>query len=70
MAGFFEFALMRVRGDIDQKLLSELYHEYLNVEDVDGIPYIDKATVIFEIRNNEHIVEGKLDIPLRLPPSE
>lgn len=33
MAGFFEFALMRVRGDIDQKLLSELYHEYLNVEE-------------------------------------
>nr|WP_277995610.1 4Fe-4S dicluster domain-containing protein [Desulfitibacter alkalitolerans] len=33
MAGFFEFALMRIRGDIDQKLLSELYHEYLNVEE-------------------------------------
>ncbi|HSK68103.1 MAG TPA: 4Fe-4S dicluster domain-containing protein, partial [Candidatus Limnocylindria bacterium] len=32
MAGFLEFALMRVRGDIDQKLLSELYHQYLNVE--------------------------------------
>lgn len=33
MAGFFEFALMRVRGDLDQKLLSELYHQYLNVEE-------------------------------------
>jgi Pyruvate/2-oxoacid:ferredoxin oxidoreductase delta subunit len=33
MAGFFEFALMRVRGDIDQVLLSELYHQYLNVEE-------------------------------------
>lgn len=33
MAGFFEFALMRVRGDIDQKLLSELFHQYLNVEE-------------------------------------
>ncbi len=32
MAGFLEFALMRVRDDIDQKLLSELYHQYLNVE--------------------------------------
>ncbi len=32
MAGFLEFALMRVRTDIDQKLLSELYHQYLNVE--------------------------------------
>lgn len=32
MAGFLEFALMRVRTDIDQKLLSELYHQYLSVE--------------------------------------
>ncbi|MBR9986896.1 MAG: 4Fe-4S binding protein [Desulfosarcina sp.] len=35
MAGFFEFSLMRVRGDgdIDQKALSELYFQYLNVEE-------------------------------------
>ena len=33
MADFFEFSLMRVRGDIDQKLLSELYCQYLNVEE-------------------------------------
>ncbi len=33
MAGFFEFSLMRVRGDLDQKLLSELYHQYLTVEE-------------------------------------
>jgi ferredoxin len=33
MAGFFEFSLMRTRGDIDQKVLSELFHEYLNVEE-------------------------------------
>jgi ferredoxin len=33
MAGFFEFSLMRLRGDIDQKLLSELFYQYLNVED-------------------------------------
>jgi len=33
MAGFFEFALMRVRYDIDQKLLSELFYQYLNVEE-------------------------------------
>jgi len=33
MAGFFEFALMRVRTDIDQKALSELFHQYLNVEE-------------------------------------
>ena len=33
MAGFFEFSLMRVRDDIDQKLLSELFYEYMNVEE-------------------------------------
>lgn len=33
MAGFFEFSLMRVRDDIDQKVLSELFYQYLNVED-------------------------------------
>ena len=33
MAGFFEFSLMRVRTDIDQKLLAELFFEYLNVEE-------------------------------------
>ena len=32
MAGFFEFSLMRTRGDIDQTALAKLFHEYLNVE--------------------------------------
>jgi ferredoxin len=33
MAGFFEFSLMRVREDVDQKVLSELFYQYLNVEE-------------------------------------
>jgi formate hydrogenlyase subunit 6/NADH:ubiquinone oxidoreductase subunit I len=33
MAGFFEFSMMRIRGDIDQKLLAELFYQYLNVEE-------------------------------------
>lgn len=33
MAGFFEFSLMRVRTDIDQKILAELFYQYLNVEE-------------------------------------
>jgi len=33
MAGFIEFSMMRTRGDIDQKLLGELYYQYLNVEE-------------------------------------
>ena len=33
MAGFFEFSMMRVRDDIDQKTLSELFYQYISVED-------------------------------------
>lgn len=33
MAGFFEFSMMRTRGDIDQKLLSELFYQYITVEE-------------------------------------
>jgi len=33
MAGFFEFSMMRLRNDIDQKVLAELFYEYLNVEE-------------------------------------
>jgi ferredoxin len=33
MAGFFEFSMMRIRNDIDQKLLSELLYNYINIED-------------------------------------
>jgi NAD-dependent dihydropyrimidine dehydrogenase PreA subunit len=33
MAGFFEFSLMRLRGDIDQTRLSQLFYQYINVED-------------------------------------
>jgi len=33
MAGFFEFSLMRVRADLDQKALAELFYQYLNVEE-------------------------------------
>ncbi len=33
MAGFFEFSMMRLRGDIDQRVLGELFYQYLNVEE-------------------------------------
>ncbi len=33
MAGFFEFSMMRVRSDVDQKALAELFYQYLNVEE-------------------------------------
>jgi NAD-dependent dihydropyrimidine dehydrogenase PreA subunit len=33
MAGFFEFSMMRLRGDVDQKALGELFYQYMNVEE-------------------------------------
>ena len=33
MAGFFEFSMMRIRDDVDQKVLGELLYQYMNVED-------------------------------------
>ncbi len=33
MAGFFEFSMMRTRGDVDQVLLGELFYQYLNIEE-------------------------------------
>lgn len=33
MAGFFEFSMMRLRGDVDQHVLGELFYQYLNVEE-------------------------------------
>ena len=33
MAGFFEFSMMRIRDDIDQKALAELFYQYLNIEE-------------------------------------
>jgi ferredoxin len=33
MAGFFEFSLMRYRNDIDQKKLSELFYQYITIEE-------------------------------------
>ncbi len=33
MAGFFEFSMMRVRDDVDQRELGRLFYEYLNVEE-------------------------------------
>ena len=33
MIGFFEFSMMRVRGDVNQKVLAELFHQYVVAED-------------------------------------
>lgn len=61
MAGFFEFSLMRVRDDIDQKVLSELYYEYLNVEEdfikelfTHGQTHLGRAFVQEPVLSNEN----------------
>ena len=33
MAGFFEFSMMRIRSDLDQKVLAELFYQYITVEE-------------------------------------
>ncbi len=33
MAGFFEFSMMRIGKNVNQKALAELYYQYLNVEE-------------------------------------
>jgi len=33
MAGFFEFSIMRMDGKFDRKILSELFYQYINVEE-------------------------------------
>jgi ferredoxin len=33
MAGFFEFSMMRLRGDVDQHALAQLFYQYITVED-------------------------------------
>ncbi|WP_457559538.1 4Fe-4S dicluster domain-containing protein [Candidatus Harpocratesius sp.] len=51
MAGFIEFSLMRTDGKFDRKILSELYYQYLNVEEEFGKmlwalePAIDRCLV-------------------------
>ncbi len=61
MAGFFEFALMRTRGDIDQKLLSELYEQYITVEEdfvrqlfLTGKTQFGRVFVQEEVLSSEH----------------
>lgn len=33
MAGFFEFSMMRLNNQLDQKALAELFYQYLNIEE-------------------------------------
>lgn len=61
MAGFFEFSLMRYRNDIDQKTLSELFYQYMNIEEdfiknlfTSGETQLGKVYVNEEVLSNEN----------------
>lgn len=63
MAGFFEFSLMRTRGDIDQKLLSELFYQYLNVEeDFVRDLFVVGETKLGRIFVSEPAISGREDL--------
>jgi ferredoxin len=58
MAGFFEFSMMRVRDDIDQQLLSELFYEYVTVEeDFMRALLLDGETSLGRVFVNEPAIE-------------
>lgn len=54
MAGFFEFSMMRLRGDVDQKALAELYYQYINQEeDFIRSLFVDGETQLGRVYVNE-----------------
>ena len=57
MIGFFEFALMRTGGHFDQKLLSELFHQYLETEEDFMRKLLSLKTPIGRILVNEKAVQ-------------
>jgi Na+-translocating ferredoxin:NAD+ oxidoreductase RNF subunit RnfB len=60
MAGFFEFSLMRYRNDIDQKKLSELFYQYMNIEE-DFIKnlFLTGETQLGRVYVNEEVLSGE-----------
>jgi ferredoxin len=63
MAGFFEFSLMRIRSDIDQKLLSELFYQYLNVEeDFIRALFTEGQTQLGRVFVNESVLSRENDL--------
>lgn len=57
MIGFFEFALMRTGGHFDQKLLSELFHQYLETEEEFMRKLLALKTPIGRVLVNESAVK-------------
>lgn len=63
MAGFFEFSMMRLRGDLDQALLARLFHQYLNVEeDFIKALFLRGETQLGRVFVNEEVVPPELSL--------
>lgn len=63
MAGFIEFSMMRTRGDIDQKLLSELLYRYVNVEeDFVKALFLRGETQLGRVFVNEEAIAGSYNL--------
>jgi formate hydrogenlyase subunit 6/NADH:ubiquinone oxidoreductase subunit I len=59
MAGFFEFSMMRIGNGYDQKLLAELFYQYLNVEeDFVRNLFADGETQLGRVFVNENALAG------------
>jgi ferredoxin len=67
MAGFFEFSMMRLRGDVDQKVLGELFYQYMNVEEefiralfINGETQLGRVFVhepVLTVENSVHVLD-------------
>lgn len=62
MIGFFEFALMRTGGHFDQKLLSELFHQYLETEEDFMRKLLALKTPIGRVLVNENAVKPEDEV--------
>ncbi|MCX5770765.1 MAG: 4Fe-4S dicluster domain-containing protein [Candidatus Hydrogenedentes bacterium] len=59
VTGFFEFSMMRVRNDINQKALAELLHQYVAVEeDFIKALFLSGETQLGRILVNESVLSG------------
>ena len=62
MPGFFEFSLMRLRDDVDQQVLSELYQQYCTVEDDFMGALMDGETQIGRVFVNESVLQPQIEV--------
>jgi hypothetical protein len=62
MIGFFEFALMRTGGVFDQKLLSELFHQYIEKEEDFTRKLLSLKTPVGRILVNEKSISSEDEV--------